>query len=246
MTVNHGGDSDLTASPTTLTFTTANWNTARTVTVSAAADEDADDGTATFTPLGNGGGYNAVTIGSVLATEDDTDSAGVSISKTSLGVTEGGTATYTVVLDTKPSSSVTVTVNHGGDSDLTASPTTLTFTTANWNTARTITVSAAPDEDANDGTATFTHSATAAAIMRLRLVRYWPPKTTPTRPGYQFRKPVWALPRAEPQPTPWFSTPSRLLRDGDGQSRRRFGSDGKPDHSDLHHGKLEHGPDGKR
>ena len=34
------GDSDLTVSPTTLTFTTDNWSTARTVTVSAAADAD--------------------------------------------------------------------------------------------------------------------------------------------------------------------------------------------------------------
>ena len=156
-----GGDANLTAAPTTLTFTTTDWSTAQTVTVSAADDVDTDDGTATFTHSASGGGYDDVDIASVLATEADDDTAGVSVSESELTVPETGSATYTVVLDTAPTGAVTVTVakEAGGDADLTASPTTLTFTTTDWNTAQTVTVSAADDADTDDGTATFTHSA---------------------------------------------------------------------------------------
>ena len=40
-----GSSSDVTVSPTNLSFTAANWDTAQTVTVSAAADDDADHDT---------------------------------------------------------------------------------------------------------------------------------------------------------------------------------------------------------
>jgi hypothetical protein len=42
------GDADLTASPTTITFTPANWNVPRTVTLSAAQDVDTSNGSATI------------------------------------------------------------------------------------------------------------------------------------------------------------------------------------------------------
>ena len=44
-----GGDGDLSASPTTLNFSTTNWSTAQTVTVSAAEDSDNAAGNKTFT-----------------------------------------------------------------------------------------------------------------------------------------------------------------------------------------------------
>ena len=51
-----GGDDDLTVNPTALTFTTGDWSTAQTVTVSAADDDDAAHGEATFTHSASGRG----------------------------------------------------------------------------------------------------------------------------------------------------------------------------------------------
>ena len=165
-----GGDADLTASPASLTFTSTNWNQAQTVTVSAAEDDsDEANGTATFTHTASSTDTDygsSLTIASVTATEADNDTlAGVTLSKTSLTVAEGGSATYTVVLDTAPSANVTIAVANRGqsadDSDLTVSPASLTFTSTNWNSAQTVTVSAAQDADDADGTAVVTHTATS-------------------------------------------------------------------------------------
>ena len=85
----------------------------------------------------------------------------MTVSASALPVPEGGSATYTVVLDTVPTAAVEIAVakEAGGDTDLTVAPSSLTFTTADWNTAQTVTVSAAADDDADDGTATVTHTA---------------------------------------------------------------------------------------
>ncbi len=67
-------DTDATANgdQSTLTFTTATWGTAQTVTVSAGQDNDTADDSATLTHGASGGGYNSVT-GSVAVTVDDDD-----------------------------------------------------------------------------------------------------------------------------------------------------------------------------
>ena len=64
----------------------------------------AHDGSATFTHSAIGGGYESATIASVTATEADDDTVGVTVSGDGmLSVPEGGSATYSVVLDTQPS-----------------------------------------------------------------------------------------------------------------------------------------------
>ena len=63
---------------------------------------------------------------------NDNDTAGVSVSPTSLSVNESGTTTYTVVLNTEPSSTVTVTPSSGDTGAATLSPSSLTFTSGNW------------------------------------------------------------------------------------------------------------------
>ncbi len=101
--------------------------------------------------------------------------AGVTVSKSALTVTEEDTTgnTYTVVLDTRPTADVTVTIfGHGGTdvtltsfafTSTTPSSATLTFTTAigtgNWNQARTVTVKAGNDTDTANDTVTLTHFA---------------------------------------------------------------------------------------
>ncbi len=159
VTVSVGGDSlgEVSASPTSLTFTTGNWNAAQTVTVSAGGDDDANDDTATLVNSA-GSEYGSVSK-NVAVTVKDNDKEGLTLSKMELTVTEDGSGTYAVKLNTLPTGSVTVSV--GGDSlgEVSASPTSLTFTTGNWNAAQTVTVSAGGDDDANDDTATLVNSA---------------------------------------------------------------------------------------
>ena len=87
--------------------------------------------------------------------------AGVTVSTSALTVTEEDTTgnTYTVVLDTRPTADVTVTVAGHGGTDVTLTPSILTFTTANWNLAQTVTVKAGNDTDTTNDTVTLTHSA---------------------------------------------------------------------------------------
>ena len=152
------GDTDVaTLNPASLTFTSSNWNTAQTVTVSGEEDDDANDETVTVSHSVSG--YSGVTTAAdVSVTVSDNDTAGVSVSPTSLSVDESGTTTYTVVLDTEPSSSVTVTPSSNDTGAATFSPSGLTFTSSNWNTAQTVTVSGEEDDDANDETVTVSHS----------------------------------------------------------------------------------------
>ena len=158
----HAG-TDVTPSPTTLTFTSQNWATAKTVTVKAGNDADATDDTVTLThrAMSADSAYNGITIASVEVTVTDNDTRGVTVTPTSLTVNEGGTGTYTVVLDTQPTDAVTVTVVDPTDNmDVTAEPASLSFSTTDWATEQTVTVSAAEDDDSTHDTATVTHTLT--------------------------------------------------------------------------------------
>ena len=86
---------------------------------------------------------------------------GVTVSKTALTVTEDDTAgdSYTVVLDSRPTADVTVTVAGHSGTAVTPDPTTLTFTASNWGTAQTVTVTAGHDADTADDAVSLTHSA---------------------------------------------------------------------------------------
>ena len=146
-----------TLSPASLTFTSSNWDTAQTVTVSGEEDDDANNETVTVSHSVSG--YDSVTTADdVSVTVSDNDTAGVSISPTSLSVDESGTTTYTVVLTAEPNGSVTVTPSSDDTGEATLSPSGLTFTSSNWDTAQTITVSGEEDDDANDETVTVSHS----------------------------------------------------------------------------------------
>ncbi len=156
-----GSDEDITVDKTSLTFTTENWDAAQEITVSAAEDDDAVNGAATIEHTASGGGYGGVTVSSVMATEEDNDTVGVTVTPTALTVAEGGSATYTVVLDTQPSDNVTIAASFasGSDEDITVDKTSLTFTPENWSMAQEITVSAAVDNDTDDDAATLNHNA---------------------------------------------------------------------------------------
>ena len=159
---------DVTPSPATLTFTPQNWETAQRVTVTAGddADEANDTVTLTHSAASTDTEYGGILIASVTVTVSDDDmtegdTPNVSVSRTTLTVTEEDTtgAGYTVVLDTQPTATVTVTVAGHTGTDVTPSPATLTFTPQNWETAQRVTVTAGDDADEANDMVTLTHSA---------------------------------------------------------------------------------------
>ena len=166
ISVTKSGSSSLTVSPATLTFTRDNWNIGGTVRVQSARDADAVDDTATIAhaivAAESADEYDAVTIGAMVVTVDDSDTAEVTVSVDALSVNEGRSSTYTLRLTTPPSSSVVISVSTSDNTDVTVSPATLTITRDNWNTPQTVMVLAARDEDTVPDQATITHEVDAA------------------------------------------------------------------------------------
>ena len=139
------------AATATLSVTTASDN----------VDEANSVVTATISAdTGSPAGYSVGTPASAMVTVEDDDTRGVKVSATALPVNEGSTGTYTVVLNSQPTASVTVTPSRTGSSDVTFSPATLTFTTSTWSMVQTVTVTAAQDSDAVDDSATISHAVT--------------------------------------------------------------------------------------
>jgi len=147
-----------------LTFTTEDWDTDQTVTLAAAEEDDAVDGTAVIQLSADD-----IDTKDVAATEDDNDELLIKADPESVTVPEDDTASFTVQLTAQPSDTVTVTVaKTSGDEDITVtSDATLNFTTENWNTAQTVSVAAAADADADNGVATVELSADGFASVNV-------------------------------------------------------------------------------
>ena len=166
VTVNNPTDnSEVTATPRTLTFTTENWHAPQTVTVAAVHDGDAADDSATVTHGVADGGYNGVTVPDVAVTVDDDETVSIVLSKTTLTVDEEDAdgETYTVKLSHEPSVEVTVTVTGQDTTDLELTGlgegNTLTFDATTWDDAQTVTVKAREDADAKNDSVTLVHTA---------------------------------------------------------------------------------------
>ena len=158
------GNRDVTVMPESLIFTVSNWDTAQEVAVSAAADDDAVNDTATVGHAARGADYAGVRVDEVEVTVRDNDERGVTVSQAALEFREGGRTTYTVVLDTQPTGTVTIrpSLAAGSDGDVRVSPSALSFSTSNWKTPKTVTVSAGQDGDSDRDSATVEHVVSGA------------------------------------------------------------------------------------
>ena len=115
-------------------------------------------------PLVDASGNSCGSKCTVTVTITDNDTAGVTVSKSALTVTEQDTSgdTYTVVLDSQPTADVTISVGGQSGTDVTAAPTPMTFTTLNWNTAQTVTVTGDDDADLTNDMVSLTHNAASS------------------------------------------------------------------------------------
>ena len=150
-------------------FDSTNWNDPQTVTVTADDDENAVRETATLTHMVGGA---IVASGMLRVTVGERDTRGVTVTPTSLEVTEGGTGRYNIVLDSQPvgddEDRVTVTVT-GASGDVTVAPSQLTFTGTNWFTAQEVEVTASSDDDGEpDAPVTLSHTVRGGDYDRTR------------------------------------------------------------------------------
>ena len=155
-----------TGNQTDIAFTPANYNTAQTVTVKAV-DDDRDDAETrtrtvrhTITMSADTTSYPVISVPigntDVTVTVTDNDTAGVSVSKTALTVSEdGATDSYTIRLDSEPTANVPLGVSITGPSIVTTSGSSLLFTSVTWATPQIVTVTAV-DDDVDDDNATTT------------------------------------------------------------------------------------------
>ena len=168
--------SEGTVSPASLTFTSDNWNIPQTVDVTGVNDP-LDDGDIAYTivtaaAISADPGYNGLNPFDVSVLNIDNDTAGITVSPTfGLTTTEsGGTATFTIVLNSQPTADVTIGLSSSDTSEGTVSPASVTFTTANWNTPQTVTVTGVNDLF-DDGDIAYSIVTAAATSSDLRLQR---------------------------------------------------------------------------
>ncbi len=168
--------SEGTVSPASLTFTSDNWNIPQTVDVTGVNDPF-DDGDIAYTivtaaAISADPGYNGLNPFDVTVLNVDNDTAGITVSPTfGLTTTEsGGTATFTIVLNSQPTADVTIGLSSSNTSEGTVSPASVTFTTANWNTPQTVTVTGVNDLF-DDGDVIYSIVTAAATSSDLALQR---------------------------------------------------------------------------
>ncbi len=145
-----------TVAPGSVTFTPGNWNVAQTVTVTGVDDAVVDGNIAytivTAAAASTDPTYSGFDPSDVSVTNTDDDVAGVTVNPTSgLTTTEaGGTATFTVVLNSQPTANVTIGLSSSDLTEGTVAPAGVTFTPGNWNVAQTVTVTGV-DDAVDDG-----------------------------------------------------------------------------------------------
>ena len=172
VTVSSSDPSEASVSPTTLTFTTADWASSQPVIVTGV-DDALDDGdqvsTLTFAvdAASSSDEYDAVAAITVSAAATDDDVAGISVLETNgdTRVDEAGMSdTLSVALTAQPTGNVVLNATGDDGSEATVAPATLTFTPADWATPRIVTITGVDDEVLDgDQTSTVTVSVDAGA-----------------------------------------------------------------------------------
>ncbi|WP_420443585.1 Calx-beta domain-containing protein [Candidatus Poriferisodalis sp.] len=180
VTISGHAGSDVTLSGATLTnneltFTIANWNAAKEITLTAAEDDDTANDDVTLTNTATGGGYGTATAIDVAVTILDNDTPGLVVTPTEVRVTEGDEAgaSYQVSLANRPTTTVLVTTS-ANSTDVDVVPATILFTNTNWSDPQTITVTARDDPGFADEEVVVDHSVTfgtyAASAVEVQVI----------------------------------------------------------------------------
>ena len=166
----HAG-TDVTPSPTSLTFTTTTWGTAQTVTVTAGDDADtANDAVSlTHSAASTDTGYEGISIDGVAVTVNDNDTAPATGAPIITGTAEVGqtlTAVTTGIADADGLTSVSYAYQwirvDGTEADI-AGENLITYTLVDADLGKTLKVRVSFDDDASNSE-TLTSAATATVV----------------------------------------------------------------------------------
>ena len=139
-------------SNTQLTFTANNWNISQTVVLNGV-DDDLADGNQVVTiqlnintATSDTTGYTSLTAGNISVTVTDDDTPGITVTPSSVNVSETGTsAGFDVVLNATPNGSVLVDLANADTSEIVLNAMQVAFDETNWNSAQTVTATGVDD-----------------------------------------------------------------------------------------------------
>ncbi|WP_291869956.1 gliding motility-associated C-terminal domain-containing protein [Maribacter sp.] len=149
-----GYDATETSGPASVTLTPLNWNTGVTLTIAGIDDSIVDGNIDDIIITGNttslGSDYSGLAVADLTVTNTDDDTAGLTVSSVTGNTTEaGGIATFTVTLDSEPTTAVTITLSSNDTTEGAVSPA-VVIPTANWNIPTVVTVVGVDDAIVDD------------------------------------------------------------------------------------------------
>ncbi|HRX30584.1 MAG TPA: Ig-like domain-containing protein, partial [Tenuifilaceae bacterium] len=166
-------------SPTSVTFTSTNWNTDQTVTVTGV-DDDIDDGDVAYQIITNPAtssdpAYSGKNPADVSVTNIDDDEAKIIVNPVGgLTTSEAGkTDLFKVVLQTRPTANVILTLYSSNTNEGTISASSLTFTPSNWNLQQEVVITGV-DDDIDDDNVVYTIITNAATSSDAKYNGYNP------------------------------------------------------------------------
>jgi len=149
MTSNDPSEGEI--SPTVLTFTVDNWSQPQTVNITGV-DDFLDDGTIQYTidfAVTSSGDpeYDGLAVDDVTVFNEDDDAAAIIVEPTfELITTEDlGTATFTIVLDSQPTDSVTIGLTSSNPQEGNVTPSTVVFNSVNFRDPQEVTITGVDD-----------------------------------------------------------------------------------------------------
>ncbi len=153
ITVVSGDTGEATVDQASLTFTAADWDQPRSVTVTGQDDVLIDGEQTTLITLGvddaqSDDEFDPLADQTLSVTTSDDDTAGFTVTESngSTEVSETGTVdTFTLVLDTQPTGDVVIDVISADTGEATVDPAGLTFTNADWDRPQSVTVTGVDD-----------------------------------------------------------------------------------------------------
>ncbi len=152
-----GAPSDVTLSATQLEFTSTDWSTAQTVTITPTNDTDTASHSAFTLSHGVlGGGYTGMNVDDVTVQVLDDEAPQVVITTTALTVSEGTQFTYNIALTQEPSTGETVTVDLSYSTGDFSGTTTVALTSSNFSAGETVTLTARNVTDDAERTISYT------------------------------------------------------------------------------------------
>ncbi|WP_156013092.1 beta strand repeat-containing protein [Thioalkalivibrio sp. HK1] len=154
-----GDTGAVSVSPASLTFTPANYGTARTVTVTGVQDSDYAHENAAITLSATDGIDAPDATKRISVTDDDTPPGNFTLTPSTVDLFEGNTGTFTVMFDTAPNQPVTVSISSGDTGAVTISPASMNFDASNYDTEQIVTITSVQDSDNDNESVDITLSA---------------------------------------------------------------------------------------